>query len=182
MEACRILQTIRIASPCHAAWDQMLGDDRARFCRECNKCVYNIATMSAAEALSLIEETEGRVCMRLYRRTDGTVLTSDCPVGAESAKRGRVRRVVAWSVLGLSVLFTRSALQSYAKSVDQPGANLGGITYRLQACVDWAKDILGLTPTPRGTVTMGVICPPSNSSLMGEVDLSSLLDGDSVSE
>lgn len=178
----RLLETIQIASPCQASWGEMRGDDRARFCSQCSKCVYNIAMMPALDVAKLIEETEGRVCMRLYRRRDGTVLTADCPVGAEQAKRGRLRRVVAWSVLGLSVLFTRSLLQSYAASAERPQGAGGGLSQRLEACVDWAKDIIGLNPTPTGTVTMGVICPPSNSSIMGEVDLTSLLDGDSGSD
>ena len=162
MDASRLLASIQIGSPCRASWAEMLGDDRARFCRECNKCVYNIAMMSSAEVVSLIQETEGRVCMRLYRRLDGTVLTSDCPVAAETGKRGRVRRLVAWSVLGASVLLTRFVLQSYAHGADRPSSSGGGISYRLQACVDWAKEILGLRPAPNFTV--GDVCIPVTPS------------------
>ena len=158
MDASRILESIKIASPCHASWDEMLGDDRARFCRECNKCVYNIAMMSSEEAVSLIRDTEGRVCMRLYRRLDGTVLTSDCPVGIEAAKHGRLRRLAAWSVLGLSVLFARTALRSYAESDAGISGSGAGVAYRLQACVDWAKEILGLKP--RVVFTVGELGTP----------------------
>ena len=69
------LDRLRIASPCPASWEQMTGDDRARFCELCNLQVYNIAELTAREARSLIANTEGRICARLYRRADGTVIT-----------------------------------------------------------------------------------------------------------
>ena len=60
----------------------MEGDDRVRFCGECELNVYNLSSMTEDEALKLVEEREGRLCVRFYQREDGTVLTSDCPVGA----------------------------------------------------------------------------------------------------
>ena len=72
---------LRIASPCKAPWDNMDGDERVRFCRECNRNVYNLSAMTEAEARRLVEEREGRVCVRFFQRRDGTVLTTDCPVG-----------------------------------------------------------------------------------------------------
>jgi Carboxypeptidase regulatory-like domain len=86
------LDRLRIASPCPARWEQMNGDDRARFCELCNLHVYNIAELTAREAKSLIANTEGRICARLYRRSDGTVITKDCPVGLRAIRR-RVARI-----------------------------------------------------------------------------------------
>jgi hypothetical protein len=98
-----LLNDIRIASPCHEAWDRMTGDDRARHCASCDKTVYNLSAMTADAAAALFREREGRICVRLYRRRDGTVLTADCPVGRAKRFRRRVRYavVVAASWLGL---------------------------------------------------------------------------------
>jgi len=74
---------LRIASPCKAPWENMDGDDRVRFCRECNRNVYNLTAMTEREAKRVVAEREGRLCVRFYQRRDGTVLTSDCPVGAK---------------------------------------------------------------------------------------------------
>ena len=76
---------LKIASPCPASWDDMEGDDRARFCPECELNVYNLSAMTEEEALKLVKEREGRLCVRFYQRRDGTVLTTDCPVGAADA-------------------------------------------------------------------------------------------------
>ena len=98
-----LLNDIRIASPCHESWDQMTGDDRARHCGSCDKTVYNLSAMTADQAAELFLAREGRVCVRLYRRRDGTVLTADCPVGRAARLRRRVRSaaLVAASWLGL---------------------------------------------------------------------------------
>lgn len=44
-----VLRDIRIASPCSADWDRMCGDDRVRFCPECQLNVYNFSAMTPAE-------------------------------------------------------------------------------------------------------------------------------------
>ncbi|RYG74351.1 hypothetical protein EON80_02560 [bacterium] len=81
------LESIQIATPCHADWNKMSGDDQSRFCQSCTKNVYNFSAMTRAEAERLILEKEGNLCVRLHRRADGTVITSDCPVGVSPVQR-----------------------------------------------------------------------------------------------
>lgn len=97
-----LLDRVRIASPCSANWDAMYGNDRRRFCADCGLNVYNLTAMSKAEAESLLLNAEGRVCVRVYRRRDGSVITSDCPVGFAAMRRKAVRFVSA----GASVVFS----------------------------------------------------------------------------
>jgi hypothetical protein len=87
------LDHLKIAAPCPANWDQMFSfeDDRVRFCSQCNLNVYNLSDMSRQEAEALITKTEGRLCVRFYRRADGSILTQNCPVGLKAIKRR-----VAW--------------------------------------------------------------------------------------
>jgi hypothetical protein len=87
MKTSNSLDRIRIASPCPVSWERMTGDDRVRFCDECKLQVYNIGEMTRAEAEALIAKTEGRLCARIYRRADGTVITRDCPVGLRAIRR-----------------------------------------------------------------------------------------------
>jgi len=49
--------------------------------------VYNLSAMTQSEATALVNKTEGRLCVRFYRRPDGTMLTRDCPVGLRALKR-----------------------------------------------------------------------------------------------
>ncbi|NHZ92806.1 hypothetical protein F2P45_27920 [Massilia sp. CCM 8733] len=78
------LHRITVASPCTASWDAMQGDARVRHCGDCDKKVFNLSAMPEAEAAMLVaEHSAGGMCVRFYRRADGSVMTSDC--GAPSA-------------------------------------------------------------------------------------------------
>ncbi len=96
------LHTLKVASPCHADWDAMEGDDQARFCGTCRKNVYNLSAMTEGEAQALVSRLEGRLCVRFYTRADGTLLTQDCPVGLRAARRTLARKLSHAAVLLLS--------------------------------------------------------------------------------
>jgi hypothetical protein len=89
------LDNIRIASPCSADWNQMYGNDRKRFCGDCRLNVYNLSDMTRDEAESFLMASEGRVCVRFFRRADGTVLTRNCPVGWRAVKQRVSRAAMA---------------------------------------------------------------------------------------
>lgn len=80
------LDKIKVAAPCSAEWRFMYGDDRVRFCGQCSKNVYNLSALSREEAEDLIRRMEGHLCVRYYRRKDGTVITDNCPVGLRAIK------------------------------------------------------------------------------------------------
>lgn len=81
------LNKLKVASPCSADWNEMAGDERKRFCGQCNLNVYNLSGMTRDEAENLLITSEGRLCIRFYRRADGTILTEDCPVGWAKVKQ-----------------------------------------------------------------------------------------------
>ena len=91
----QMLDRIGVATPCRADWNAMTGDDKARFCQTCHKNVYNVALMSSNEAIALIQEKEGNLCVRLSRRADGTLITNDCPVGQGKVRRRRLAAAIA---------------------------------------------------------------------------------------
>ena len=89
-----LLQSVRVASPCNADWNEMqaVEGERVHFCMGCGKNVYNLSAMSQSEAEGLLRKHEGRLCVRYYQRRDGTVLTGDCPVGAQAVRMALIRR------------------------------------------------------------------------------------------
>jgi len=72
----------------------MDGDAWVRHCPKCAQNVYNLSAMTSGEAERLLVKHEGRVCTKLYRRSDGSVLTQRCP---SSVRRvwGRALRLAA---------------------------------------------------------------------------------------
>jgi hypothetical protein len=179
MTSTQLLQVVDVATPCHAEWNSMTGDDRSRFCGQCRKHVYNLSTMSADDAVALIREKEGDLCIRLYRRTDGSVLTSDCPVGVGSVWK-RLKAVAA-SVTAASLLgISAACLPNVTYSGTTPAR--GGSTVTTTTSVrqslhelwDDFRTWLGFTPATTPPL-MGDICitgiiaplPPSGSTVTG---------------
>ncbi len=99
------INELAIAAPCPVAWHTMQGDDRVRHCEQCDKNVYDLSEMTAAEIRQLIEEKEGQFCAQLYRRQDGTVITADCPVGLRLRLWRRLRKSTAWAASLFAMIF-----------------------------------------------------------------------------
>src|SRR5262249_19034472 len=59
----------------------------------------------------------GRLCGRLYRRSDGSVLTRDCPVGF----RATVRRISRVAGAALSAAMSLQVAAAQTKSENAPG-------------------------------------------------------------
>ena len=75
------LNNLKIASPCSADWNEMYGNERKRFCGDCKLNVYNLSGMTSYDAENLLRNSEGRLCVRYFKRSDGSVIMADCPVG-----------------------------------------------------------------------------------------------------
>lgn len=111
-----LLNNVRIASPCSAAWEKMIGDERVRHCSQCNLNVYNLSVMSGPEVQDLVAKHEGRMCVHFYHRKDGTILTRNCPVGLKIVMR-RVSRIA-----GIALSAAMSAVPVAAQSTTPPQA------------------------------------------------------------
>ncbi len=118
------LNRLVIPTPCTRGWDQMTGDDRKRFCGQCQKYVYNLSDMSRLEIVDLIEGEGDQICGRLYRRADGTILTSDCqPAATASDQRNRFRFTIAHVLLLMTICAGAFASVPWLGPIIQPLVN-----------------------------------------------------------
>jgi len=103
----------------------MAGDERIRHCSLCELHVYNFAEMTRDEIRELLMRSNGRVCARMYRRADGTLLTRDCPSMLKTARRriSRFGSAVMAALLSLSSLAAGCATSRPKK--ETPGMSLG---------------------------------------------------------
>jgi hypothetical protein len=115
-----VLGRLRVASPCGVSWDSMEGCGRVRFCRACSLNVYDFSGMTRAEVDALVTKTEGRLCGRLTRRADGTVLTRDCPVGLR-ALRLRATRAAGAAFAALVSLCSLTPAQTKSQNLSCTG-------------------------------------------------------------
>src|SRR6266480_117180 len=127
------LDRVRVAAPCDADWEQMIGDERARFCGQCNLNVYNLSSMTKSEAESFIAGNEGRLCVRFYRRADGSILTNNCPVGLRAIQRkvSRFTKAIASAVLSfLAGVGIYEGVSSLSSTDRFSGRTMGAIAVR----------------------------------------------------
>ena len=125
----------------------MVGDDHVRFCGKCEKNVYNLSSLSREEAEALLVAKEGKMCVRIFRREDGTVLTDDCPVGV--TKRRRRRAAVAAVGGGLMAAAAALGMKETA------GARMGGIAPAETGDVVMMGEPALPPPQPTTTVQQG---------------------------
>jgi hypothetical protein len=147
------LNQVRIASPCTAPWEDMVGDDRSRLCGQCNLNVYNIVAMSQSEAERLIAEKEGRLCLRLHQRMDGTVITRDCPIGLAAIRRKSVwllGKIAAGFAITLSgIAWATDITNPYRERVALTGAA------PISTLARWMRE-----PPRQVMITAGMMLPP----------------------
>jgi hypothetical protein len=165
------LDNLSVASPCSANWDEMVGTDQVRFCGQCQLNVYHLSMMTLPEAQKIVAEKEGgRLCVRFFKRSDGTLITQDCPVGLQQLHARKLKLVStgnriwqkrSWAAAVLCVtvvgLYTVSSVSAESK-----------------------KQSPSVSPTPQQHMTSAVgtdshhAKPPvekSNDIEMGEIDV-----------
>ena len=161
----------KIASPCSADWDQMVGDNRIRHCAECDLNVYNFSAMTTAEVEQIITTHEGRLCARMYRRADGTLLTEDCPVGFHAVLRQKFRHLSQFAGAALSaamsVGFATGQSSSSQKPVSAPSSSLVQIDARGAAIKVAVKDPTGAV-FPQANVVL--VSDASHEQVAGTTD------------
>jgi hypothetical protein len=113
------LEGVRVAAPCKADWGKMVGDERVRYCDQCSLHVYNLSGMTKREAEGLVANSEGRLCVRFYRRADGSILTSNCPTGLR-AVRQRVSRIAGAALSAALGFFAGIGLDFGARPAPPP--------------------------------------------------------------
>ena len=154
------LDRLRIASPCPVGWEQMTGDDRVRSCEQCSLRVYNISAMTRTEAEALIANTEGRICARLYRRSDGTIITKDCPVGLR-AIRLRVAKVAGAVIAAIISICSSVAGQRPSKDKSSCQQQVR-ITRKVAVSAIDEGAVAGVVFDPNGAVVVGAKITISN--------------------
>jgi hypothetical protein len=158
-----ILQSVSIASPCTARWEDMTGDEKTRHCGECGLNVHNFGAMSEDEIAGVLriklDDPAARVCARIYQRADGTMLTEDCPKGL-AAVRARVRRSFVRIAAAIGLMSAAGA-GAYATSRD------GWTPNRLRGAQPFAWISSKLMPRSQSQLPvgqrmlMGDICIPA---------------------
>jgi hypothetical protein len=163
-----LIQRVQVASPCSASWDDMAGDDRVRFCSHCQLNVYNLSAMTEAEGEQLIIEREGKLCARIYRRRDGTVITRDCPIGVSALRRRTFwvasRCAAALVFIGAATAGAIASQRSWSfggsKLTFLSGHRPSAFGNTLGNLHRWLSTVATPAPPVAGRIVQGLMMPP----------------------
>jgi len=130
-------------------WNDLVGDDRIRYCGKCRLNVYNLADMPRAEVEALVRSTEDRLCGRLYMRGDRTATAQNC--------RGTRARQLLRRWLTAAALLLLTGFTWICRSSDGPDrTNLPS----------WAQSVLDIVDPKekpcRSVVVGSLMAPPRN--------------------
>lgn len=175
------LDRLSVASPCPADWEAMTGDERVRFCGLCQLNVYNLSGMSRTEAEDLIQTTEGRLCVRYFQRPDGTVITRDCPVGLQTLRKRKIRKLSRFAAAVTLITVAGSFCVSLAEGpsqaelglvrmgdVAEPHAWMGEPVAPSQGNVMMGAPAIS-RPNPDPAVQGQPVPPPPERAMMGKI-------------
>ena len=157
---------IRVASPCNARWNDMDGDERARFCGQCSKNVFNLSAMTRVQIETLVREKEGKFCGRFYRRPDGRMLTADCPSRLRRVRERLAQIGGALCALVLSVVGCSSRRGD--ETTGQIRVVMGDVAVPPVVCPT------NNPPEIMGKIALPTPLPPQNTNsrvLMGEISI-----------
>jgi hypothetical protein len=160
-------ESLRIHRPCPKTWEELAGGDERRYCSECSLHVLNAALLAREEAMRLVREAPGRICMRVEHGADGRPVFRD-----EPAAPGRLAR---WTLSAAGLL----AACSGAPATEPPSSSAGTPVPGAQAGTTGGEVLPSEPLEALGRVKLGDVAlppaedpaPPEPLRLLGEVSI-----------
>jgi hypothetical protein len=164
---------------------------KMRFCAQCKLHVVKAAEMTDEEVLAALQKAmQGEeVCMKIYRRADGTFLTKDCPVGlqllrerAEQAMKQThqaARRAAAWLSGALTLALSCAATGAPGGQNKASGSKPGAPSTECGAKPTWHSSITADSPATAhhdnkgSSVNQNPRPPRYSGEMMGKVAVAS---------
>lgn len=152
----KFLDSINVETPCHESWDEMTGNDKIRFCSHCAKDVHNLSAMTRTRAEKIIEDSNGKICVRYAKNPQGETITTAPPKFTQIKRRAVIAAGVIATSLTLSALTyaqgglrvpkdktTQTNSKSVTEEVSQNVSTISGlVTDQYGAVIPGAKIIL----------------------------------------
>ncbi len=141
------LDHLRVAAPCNESWETMCGNDKVRLCSHCNLGVRDLSQLTRPQIETLIAASQGRLCVRVRKHDDGTLVTAARAFTLPGLKR-RVSLLAGATFAALTGLFTGAAVAQSSTQNKAQCPNGAQVTFKRAKLT--AQDKQG---TLRGVVT-----------------------------
>lgn len=155
MSARKLLDQVQVNTPCSADWDAMIGNDQIRFCEHCNLSVHNLSHMTPKRALHLVAVSKGRLCVRYYRDSTGSLITGVLPQKLHSIGR-RASKIAAGAFSAALTLSSGGGIRAESSQRHSPfaGYETAGLesAKRVEGSSSSNPTLLGTVIDPNGAV------------------------------
>lgn len=166
---------VQLDLPCQVPWDQMAGDERVRFCTQCNLNVHNLSAMTEDEAAVFLAMRGGRVCVAYERRADGGAVFAGArslPVIQYATPTRRRRWLVPAAIAGaIATAGAAAALKPTATKVATAAGGGGGTGVMVPG---------GIAPPP--LTAFDPRNPPVKCGVLGTPNIASVIQYDDVAK
>lgn len=164
------LDNINIVSPCTADWSSMKGNESVRFCEHCNQSVHNLSEMRASDALRLVRNSKGRLCVRYIRLPDEGIRTLASRPQLYSIKR-RASRIAAGAFGATLSLYASSAQARPLSPINQTATKDFELALKGQkasASLSGVTELVGTIQDPNEAVVPGAEVTLTNDATREE--------------
>lgn len=103
MKRKKIFDSIEVPNPCSQNWAGMSGNDEVRFCSSCETNIYNLSAMTRQEAEKLLNNSNGKICVRYEKNSKGKIVTAP-PKLTQITRRATIAAGVLATALSLSAM------------------------------------------------------------------------------
>lgn len=110
------MKIIQIEKPCEELWDKMHNIFEGKFCDLCSKKVLDLTQKSDEEILKILDESDGKICGKIFRHQSDRNLTSfEKTIINQENKKGYSRFVA-----GLAIAASLTGIQTHAVTFEKP--------------------------------------------------------------
>jgi len=99
-----LIDSIEVKNACSENWNEMTGNEKVRFCGHCSHSVNNISELTRKQAMRLVRESNGRICVRYVKSP-----VDNKPLFAGKLYQISRRAGIAAGVLGASLALSTLA-------------------------------------------------------------------------
>src|SRR6187551_3047761 len=85
----KLTVVVDVPDPCEVGWEDMVGDERGRFCGRCGRTVTNLSVLDGDEIAGVLARGD---CVSFLYREDTSIITAErrVPGGTAGAKAAGV--------------------------------------------------------------------------------------------
>src|SRR4051812_10996138 len=146
----RSLNQVKINTPCNADWDLMQGNDQVRFCEHCNLHVTNLSSITRTEAMRVVAEARGRICVRYIVAPSGGVFTPKMPEKLYRIARRTTRMAAGAFSATLSLSTAAAQTRPSPPAQPSPVELIETSCVRVKAAEDFSAGVSGKIQSSEG--------------------------------